>query len=223
MNTAFLKYPKKSHRKIINFPNESIELAELLGAIAGDGGITNWQLVISLNSISDQRYSVYLHSLIKNLFNIDAAVRKRPDQSTLLLVSSSTTLVDYLVKKGATRGNKIIQNLDIPSWIKGKPQLEKAFVRGLMDTDGCLYIHKHKVLGKEYKNIGLCYTSYSEKLLNSVAGIFNKFGIPPHLTDRNRRIYLYSSLSVVKYLNVFHSSNPRITNIFDTWRDVRVD
>lgn len=223
MQTALLKYPNKSHRKTINFPNESVEFAELMGVIAGDGGISSWQMVISLNSISDMSYSIYLRKQIKNLFNIDAQVRKRPDQNTLLLVCSSISLIDYLVGKGATRGNKVIQNLDIPAWIKGKPHLEKAFVRGLMDTDGCLYIHKHKVLGKEYKNIGLCFTSYSEKMLNSVAEIFNKSGIKPHITDKNRRIYLYSSLSVVEYLNIFQSSNPRITNILDTWRDVRVD
>lgn len=224
MDLALLRYPNKSHRKVITLPSDNEELAELLGAIAGDGGIGNeWQLVISLNSILDISYSIYLSNLLKSLFNIDISVRKRPNQNTLVLVASSTHLVDFLVNKGAARGNKIKQNLDIPYWVKGNPNLEKAFIRGLMDTDGCLYINKHRVLGKEYKNIGLCLTSYSKKMLYSVAEIFTRFDIKPHLTDKNRRIYLYSAKSVVKYLNIFSSSNPRITNIFEMWRDVRVD
>ena len=48
-----LKYPDKSHRKEINKPSKSTKLAELMGVIFGDGGMTRLQLVISLNSISD--------------------------------------------------------------------------------------------------------------------------------------------------------------------------
>ena len=51
MNINFLRYPKKSHRKAIKFPCNSILLAEFMGIEFGDGGIGNpWQVVITLNN-----------------------------------------------------------------------------------------------------------------------------------------------------------------------------
>lgn len=221
MLPPILKYPRKSHRKTINYPLESPKLAEFLGIVFGDGGINNnWQLVISLNSISDLEYSKYLENLIKELFDIRVYSRKRPNQNTQVLVCSSTNLLDFLVSKGAVRGNKIKQKINLPDWIKDNKIYEKAFVRGLVDTDGCLYIHKHRIKSIPYKNIGFCFTSKSELLIKSVADILSVNGIKPYITDNNSRIYLYSAKSVVKYLSIFGSSNPRILKKYDEWRGV---
>jgi len=115
MDNSLLKYPRKSHRKIIKIPNDSEKLAELLGIALGDGGINNdWQLVISLNSSLDLEYSQYVSNLLRELFDIDVAVRKRPNQDTLVLVCSSSNLVDFLISKGAVKGNKIKQEINVP-------------------------------------------------------------------------------------------------------------
>ena len=91
-----------------------------------------------------------------------------------------------------------------------------------MDTDGCLFIHRHVIGGVIYKNIGLCFTSESRPLLNSVADIFRKYGIMPHITDRGTRIYLYNQNSVLRYLRIFGSSNPRITEKYLEWKGAGV-
>lgn len=219
MDLTSLRYPRKSHRKIIKVPKDSVALAEFMGIEFGDGGINNpWQVVITLNSEKDKVYSYYVVRLIHSLFGVDPAVRKRKTRKTLQIISSSTSLVDFLVTKGAARGNKILQNFDIPAWISGKKKYEKAFVRGLMDTDGCLYIHKHTIKGRLYKNIGLCFSSSSPNLLRSIAGIFHKFGIQPHIPATGKNIYLYNSGAVLRYLRIFGSSNPRITAKYEEWR-----
>lgn len=211
MDFSTLKFPNKSHRKHIKIPLESGNLAELMGIAFGDGGINNlWQLVISLNSKSDLDYSKYVRKLIEKLFKIDVAVRKRPNQNTLVLVCSSSDLVDFLVEKGAVRGNKVAQQIDIPKWIKSNLVFKKRFVRGLVDTDGCLFNHRHIVNGKKRNDIGFCFTSGSKKLIVSVAKIFEQFGIVPHITDSSRRIYLYSVKAIRDYLRIFGSSNRRI-------------
>ncbi|MFH1088756.1 MAG: LAGLIDADG family homing endonuclease [Patescibacteria group bacterium] len=221
MDYSLLKYPKKSHRKIINIPNESKELAELFGIIFGDGGINNdWQLVITLNSNSDLKYSQHVDKLLRRLFKIDVHIRKRPSSNALVLVSSGSNLVDFLVNKGAVRGDKIVQQIDIPNWIDNNPKYQKAFVRGCVDTDGCLFVHHHTVKNRLYHNVGFCFTNSSEKLIISVAEILKEFGINPHITDEGRRIYLYSVKSVTSYLDVFGSSNPRILNKYLEWLDV---
>lgn len=223
MAVVSLKYPAKSHRKVIRLPDECGELAELMGIIFGDGGINNeWQLVISLNAEADREYAVYISQLLRSLFDIKVAQRRRPRQKTTVLVCSSMNLLDFLVQKGAVRGNKIAQEIDIPQWIRDNAEYQKAFVRGLVDTDGCLYIHKHTVGGRQYEHIGFCFTSLSLPLIQSVAAILRKHLIEPHITDKGRRIYLYNSRSVSEYLRIFGSSNPRILRKFTEWRGARV-
>lgn len=218
-----LRYPNKSHRKKIKIPIDRASLAELIGIIYGDGGINNdWQLVISLNSKSDLEYSLYIESLINDLFNLKVAIRKRPNQNTLVIVASSMNLIDFLILKGVIKGNKLNGKMETPHWIRTNQDFKKRFIRGLIDTDGCIYIHKHKIKGINYINIGLCFSSASKSLIYSVADILNQFDIKPHIHKNEQYIFLYGEKSIVQYLSIFGSSNPRIYNKLNQWRDARV-
>lgn len=205
MDAVFLEHPKKSHRKVIEIPSESACLAEFIGIEFGDGGIGNpWQVVITVNSEQDKKYAGYVVNLIEKLFGLEPRVWKRKGKKALLIVSSSTSLVDFLVSKGVVRGNKIAQNFDVPEWISGRSTYERAFVRGLIDTDGCLFIHRHSLNGVLYRNIGLCFYSGSRRLLSSVAEIFRKNHIEPHISGK--KIYLYKDASkwVEKIIDIFN-------------------
>jgi len=194
-----------------------------MGIIFGDGGINNdWQLVVTVNSEADREYAQYVIQLGKELFDIDAVAQKRMNKNALVLRFSSTNLVDFLVRMGAVRGNKIKQNIDIPAWIEGKAEYERAFVKGLVDTDGCLYIHKHTIGSKSYRNIGFCFASHSRKLLSSVGKILTENSIQPHYAKQMRHIYLYSEEAINSYLSVFNTANTRISNKYHEWQDVRV-
>jgi len=219
MNLAKLRYPKKSHRKIIQYPEKSKELAEFMDIILGDGGINNdWQLTITVNGDADKDYAIYVKKLAKELFNIDAATQRRKETKALVLRFSSMNLLDFLVSKGAVRGNKIKQCIDIPKWICKRASYERAFVRGLVDTDGCLYTHDHNVHGKKYNNLGFCFASCSKNLMRSVSRIFKKNGIKPHITRNMKMLYLYSIGAIESYLDIFGTSNPRIGNKYSIWK-----
>lgn len=207
----------------MKIPQESSDLAEFIGVEFGDGGVSNpWQVVISLNSLLDKEYSIYLKSLIKKLFGIIPYTRKRPGRNNLIIVSTGINLVDFLVSRGVCRGNKIIQKkFDIPIWINNNSSYKRMFVRGLVDTDGCLYIHQHNVAGKNYKNIGFCFTSYSNKLLKSVYKVLLENGLKAHLRLIKHMVNLYSAREVVKYLQIFGSSNPRIYRKYEEWKGAR--
>src|SRR5665811_87527 len=70
MDTS-LKYPKKIHRKTIRTPKPSREFAEFIGIMLGDGGINNpWQANITMNSVADAKYAIYVEKLIQKLFGI---------------------------------------------------------------------------------------------------------------------------------------------------------
>lgn len=218
MEVSALKHPLKSHREAIRLPAVSPDLAEFMGVEFGDGGINNpWQVVVTVNSDKDRTYARYLSSLIQRLFGLEPVLRKRPWQKALVVVASSATLVDFLISKGAARGNKIAQQIDVPKRIVSQPELERRFVRGLVDTDGCLYIHHHTIKGVPYRNIGLCFTSLSQKLLYSVARILDRNSIKPHISN-GKHVYLYRQESVTRYLGIFGSSNPRIFRKYEEWR-----
>lgn len=218
-DVSSLSYPKKSHRKKVTLPEPSIELAEFFGIMMGDGGINNpWQVNIALNAVADKEYSGYVTALCFALFGFSPTIRKRKTHQALILLLSSISLVDYLVKRGLCRGDKLKQGLRMPQWILEKKEYRIACVRGLMDTDGCLYIHKHTVAGKQYRNIGLCFCSFSPELIGQVSAIFEEFGIIPHISNRGRSIYLYKASAVARYLEVFGTSNERISSVYENWR-----
>lgn len=218
---SLLKYPDKSHRKVVLIPKYSIQLAEFFGLMMGDGGINNpWQANITLNAVKDKEYSSYILKLCNTLFGVAPAIRKRKEKQALVISLASTTVVDFLVMNGLPRGNKLNNGLRIPPWILAKKSYRIACVRGLVDTDGCLFIHKHVVAGKNYNNLGLCFTSYSVELINQVAAILEECGIAPHMSGRGR-IYLYRADDVTKYLEIFGTSNDRISSLYHKWRDAR--
>lgn len=218
-----LKYPKNSHRKQVILPKYSPQLAEFFGIMIGDGGINNpWQANITLNSIKDAQYAKYIYDICKKLFSITPAIRKRKTRNTLIVSLASTSVVDFLVINGLVRGNKLKTGLRIPNWILNNQSYKKACIRGLIDTDGCIFIHTHTVLGKIYKNISLCFTSYSPELIFQVRDIFAEFKIIAHISKRGREVYLYQENSVINYLKVFGTSNNRIESVYKKWRDARV-
>lgn len=218
-----LHFPKNSHRKKVTLPRYSKELAEFFGIMMGDGGINNdWQANVTLNSITDSAYVKHVSTLCKKLFGITPATRKRKGKNALVISLASISVVDFLVLHGLPRGNKLKNGIHIPQWVFSKPAYMKAMIRGLIDTDGCLFVHVHRVRGKVYKNIGLTFTSYSNDLLFQVVEVLTKFGIIPHITKRGRDIYLYQADSVEKYLKIFGTSNKRIKSVYKKWRDARV-
>ncbi len=220
MHISTLKYPNKSHRKRVLIPDYSVDLAEFFGIMIGDGGINNdWQANISLNSVSDSEYAIYIAALCEKLFRIRPTSFKTKNKNNLVLKLNSTSIVDFLVAKGLTRGNKLKAGLRIPQWILAESSYKIACVRGLVDTDGCLYIHKHKSkYGKTYINIGLNFSSYSPELISQVSDIFLENNIVPHINNKGNGIYLYKVSAIETYLETFSSSNDRIKSIYQTWR-----
>ena len=214
-SVKLLAYPKKSHRKSVTRPDASEELAEFFGIMMGDGGIgSSWQATITVNAEADKAYIPFLQNLCSRLFGYTPSVSRRKNAKAAVLRISSASIVDFLIERGLPQGDKLRQGLRIPAWILLNPEFRKACVRGLVDTDGCLYIHRHTVAGKLFRNIGMCFCSYSPELIKQVAKIFEEFGIIPHISNRGRSIYLYKASAVAEYLEIFGTSNERIRTVY---------
>ena len=163
--------------KPVQKPTYSANLAEFVGIVLGDGGISKYQVVVTLHITDDKEYSEYVASLLRKLFRTRVGISYRPKSSVVNIVISRIELVNYCTKiLGLKIGNKVAQQVDIPNWIKQNKKYSIACVRGLVDTDGSIFTHSYKVNGKWYHYKKFAFTSLSRPMLNSVFKIFEAQG-----------------------------------------------
>ncbi len=204
----------KSHPLIgnpysIKEPKESEDLSEFTGIMLGDGGITQYQVTISFHSIDGKKYSEFVTDLIKRLFDIPVGVHCNKNDLSLDLVVSRSELVRFCAEKlGIKQGNKIKQQIDIPDWIKRNKKYAIACLRGLIDTDGCVFTHSYKVKGKIYSYKKISFTSYSDPLRQSVFNILKSNGFNPRFAQR-KDVRLDSIKDVQRYFQLVGSHNSR--------------
>ena len=194
--------------KEIKRPPRSVELAKFIGIMLGDGSIrSKYQLTVSFNYKTDREFAEYVARLIKRLFSIEHIISKRKDSLGADIVVSSANVIDFLLEQGLKAGNKVKNQVDIPAWIKGDMEFQKACLRGLVDTDGSLYCHKYKVNNKWYEYLKLDFTSCSKPLLRSAYAIFSNLGIRASL--KGVHITVSAKAEVNRYLATVGSSNTK--------------
>jgi len=195
--------------KPIQKPSYSEKLAEFAGIILGDGGINQRQVVITLHRKDDKEYSKFIVSLIKKLFNVPVGTCDRKESLATNYIVSRSELVRFCTEKlGLKKGNKVKQQVDIPNWIKQNKQYAIACVRGLVDTDGCVFNHRYKVKARWYSYKKLSFTSYSRPLRESVFNILKNNGLNPRLAQ-DKDIRIDSIEDMKKYFKTFESHNPK--------------
>jgi len=193
----------------IKKPRKSEDLAEFVGIMLGDGGITQYQARISFHSEIEKEYSRFVTDLIKRLFGVPIGVYYDKEDLSFDFVISRSELVRFCVEKlGLKKGNKIKKQVDIPEWIKQNKLYSIACLRGLVDTDGCIFTHRYKVNGKWYAYKKLSFTSYSEPLRQSVFNILKNNGLNPRFAQR-KDVRLDSIEDMQKYFQLVGSHNPR--------------
>lgn len=195
--------------KLVHAPSYSENLAELIGIFLGDGHLSKYQASITTNSKTDYDHAIFSRNLIKKLFGISATIKKKKDENTLNVVASSKNLVHRLHSLGMPIGNKIQNNLSVPFWIYSKPNYQRAFIRGLFDTDGCIYLDNHKINKKSYKYLGWTITSYADKLITDLLNMLRNLGFSPTHSKTQKSVYLRKSKEIARYFIDIGTSNPK--------------
>jgi transcriptional regulator with XRE-family HTH domain len=205
-----LKLPQTKAKKV-HIPEFSEEFAEFIGIILGDGGINKNQITITLNSVDDKEYSQFVESLVKNLFHIPIGTYQSLHALAKRLVISRTALVDYLTSDlvGLEKGNKVKQQVDIPQWVRSNEEYTKACIRGLLDTDGCVIIHRYQSKGKRYSYKKIGFTSHSYPLLRSVSAILSHLSIGHRVMKNQWEIRIEAQEEVRKYFQIIGTHNPK--------------
>lgn len=196
----------------IRKPGFSKNLAEFTGIMLGDGGMSKGQVIVSTNSVDDREYGFFVKELMENLFGTKAAVYYPKNARVMNIVISRKKLVEFCNKKlGLHIGHKLKQGLDIPGWIRGNIEFEKKCVRGLMDTDGCIFKETHKIKDKLYSYNRLSLVSASPMLRKSVFDILNNLNLKPKIRSA-RSVQIEDKEKIKEYFKVIGSSNPKHLN-----------
>lgn len=201
-------------RKAIHYPDRSKELAEFIGIMLGDGGLsTKHQLTITYNRITDSKYAEFVCGLIKKLFSVDYHIRYRKDNNGADIIISSSNLVDCLLKQGLVSGNKVKKQVKVPEWIRMDFEYQIACLRGLLDTDGGLYLHQYYSNGKRYEYLKLCFTNRSKPLLYFVFNTLKSLKYKVFLNGDH--VSIFSAEEVKRYFHEIGSHNFKHKNKFE--------
>ncbi len=204
-------------RKKIVIPKLSVELAELVGILLGDGHIDRFQIEISLDLKGDVDYAHYINTLLLKLFETRVRIKERPERGTISLFIDRINIIDFLQKIGLQKGNKIKNHATIPHWILKNPKYMNACIRGLVDTDGCFFVDRHSTPRAIYLTMGIAFTSAIPSLMNQVFTYLQKNGFCPTLSSAGRIMMLRRHKQIVRYFNEIGASNPKHLNKYLTF------
>lgn len=198
---------------------KSSELAEFVGILLGDGHIGEGQWSITVNSIADKQYAENISSLVEQLFEYKPGRFMKKDCNAIVLYGGGKYCIEYLQSLGLKTGNKITQQVGVPDWIKDTLEWRISCLRGLIDTDGGIFLHKYKVKGKEYVYSKLSFSNRSLPLIDFVYDTLEMVKLHPkkRLKEKSKQVWLYNVSEVKVYLDIIGTHNRRLLK--NIWRD----
>lgn len=169
--------------KTISMPETSETLAEYIGIHYGDGNLMidknySYRITISLNLLKDKDFSQYVRYLCAKLFDLRMTISDNPEKNQRLLRTYSKALLFYLNERwDAPIGEK--RNLIVPLAILRNRVYLLSFVRGLFDSDGCIFIRATN--GYRYPVIKI--SNRSEEFLSQISIHLNLHGFRSYVSE----------------------------------------
>jgi hypothetical protein len=151
-------------------------LAYVIGLALGDGNLSQVSRAIRLRITCDLKYPNLIETIQKSLQiiapqNKVGIAKKRGNCLDIYCYSNQWPKV-----LGWNVGSKISQNVTVPSWIRMRQEYSKACLRGLFQTDGCLYYDSGYQMA--------AFTSHISSLAENVIGMIQSLGFKPTIYER---------------------------------------
>jgi hypothetical protein len=196
----------------INIPlNEKI--CEFIGAFIGDGFTNKYGSSYLIQFTGDGRYDkdYYINNICKILkenFNIDSVLYSR--ENTIRVSFYSKRLFEFLIKRLKFNPGKKVYTVKIPDEIlNSNKKYITATLRGIFDTDSCIFFDKRASYKKPYIRINL--TSASHELIRQVYNLLNKFELNPRMSNNYNKkvIQINGYINFKRFLKEIGFSNKR--------------
>jgi intein/homing endonuclease len=196
--------------KEIKIPERTEELAEFWGILLGDGNVQKisgykigtYNINITGHSILDKDYLLnFVKPLGEKLFGLDGKTYYSKYCKAIHLSFYGRKIVDFFEREGFKPGDKIKNQVTIPSWIKENPVFLAACLRGLHDTDGCFY----RLARQNSYQIG--FTNHNRALLNDAMDGLLSLGICVSKIIDDRKYVITKKSEIAKFYKLigFHN------------------
>ena len=193
------------------------ELCELVGAFIGDGYLSRYGkkgIVVGVtgNAILDEDYlKFHLVSIVKKYFpSAKPSLCYRKDENTLQLRFYSPELADFLLSLGFLPGIKT-RTVKIPLIIEQDKQLLYSTIRGIFDTDGCLFFDNRKKYKRPYPRITIQIASIPliTQLEKHLSQEFSLYVDKSNRDGKRNTLEIYGHEQLERFLKQIGSSNKR--------------
>lgn len=200
----------------------SEELAEETGWHIGDGSMNFYKNREKLKGIYQLRghidddkehYLVRIKPIFKKLYSFDISLREMPSTRVYGFQIWNDDLVKFKQELGLPLGNKT--DIVIPKIFLENKELKIAVIRGIFDTDGCVYLEKKNK--KLYPRLEI--TTISSKLAEQMQRILIELGLRTTCyswlanKDSNRqrayRINIRGNKMFDKFIEIINPANPK--------------
>lgn len=187
------------------------KFAELLGIMEGDGCLSrcsnSYLIYISGHKIDDMDYHKRItKNLFKDIFDKQIKINLKKGEQTLFIRFADKEIFKELAKYIPV-GRKYNQ-LKIPDEIIKAKSCFFAFIRGLVDTDGCIVLSKQHRDYPYYPRIEI--SSISKPFLQSILLELNKYGFYGSISykgGRSYRLEIPGIKNLIKWLDYIGFSN----------------
>lgn len=141
-------------------------LAYIVGLAIGDGNLSNPNgRAVRLRITCDKKYPKLVRHIIKSLQKFFPRNKvSLIDRKTCFDVSCYSNQLESLLGWKAKGGSKFKQKIKIPDWILGNKSFIKECLRGIIQTDGSVYLDRGYIMVNIVSNIKPLTTSIVEAI-----------------------------------------------------------
>ena len=152
----------------------------------------------------------FVPKLCETLFNVKTRIYKHSKYNGIYVIVHGRLIIDFLIDIGLKPNDKLKSQVTIPNWIWKNDSYLKACVRGLIDTDGCVY----EMLSHWPGLFQINFENRNFTLLNDTRNALIKLGYSPSKICGNRtkngtKFYISRKEKIKKFYKEIGSNNDR--------------
>ena len=179
--------------------------SEILGIMFGDGSVRptlrSLKIEVSGHKVDDRDYLLgHVSGLFREVFGLKMRPYYRRKENSMVIYAYSQQVGLELHEWGMPIGSKVRAILVPRVSVKTVP-----FIRGLFDTDGCIYRKYGPYAQVQFK-------SASRDLMNYARGLLVSLGFRPTavIKDESRfKFYICRQVEVVRFIRVIRPANKK--------------
>ncbi len=201
-------------------------LCEFLGAFAGDGFTNIYGRHHQTGFVGDSRhdleyYTYTISPIAQNCFNIKPSIYFRKTKNAINVNFYSRQLFYLLTRRFNMPAGIKFDKVLVPEEVRNHSiEFQAAFLRGVFDTDGCVFFDNRKTYREPYMRVDI--TMYNKPILTQLHHMMENMGITSKVLENGKHIQVTAKKDVKKFFEKIGSSNERhITKIEKKYSNFR--